>query len=117
MKNSLFTRISAGVLAFAALVAFAMPLPSLAQTVPEQTHGVVAKKKKKPASSARAMTSTPSEASKTSDAQQAQNPLSPIYSIPNQNNTNGSVVPFTVRKTSFSSSRSFRLSSRRNGIW
>jgi hypothetical protein len=108
-EYSLRTRIWAAALGTAAVIALATPssassaqltlqTSSSAQLAPEKAHSAVAKKKKKPAPtpdpapSAAAMPA-PSAESGNAQANQAQNPLTPIFSIPNQNNTNGGVGP------------------------
>jgi len=70
--------------------------PSSAQSA--KTHNAVAKKNKKPAPTpvdalSVAATPAPSAASATNSAQQAQNPLTPLYSIINENDTNFGVGP------------------------
>ena len=90
----------------AAIIAVATPssaqvtpeTPSSAKAAPAKAHGTIAKRKKKtapatdPAPSA-AVTPAPSAASATNSAQQAQNPLTPLYSIINENDTNFGVGP------------------------
>ena len=71
--------------------------PSFAQTLPEKTHRAATKKKKlvstpDPAASA-AATAAPSAGSGNAQANQAQNPLTPLYSIINENDTNFAVGP------------------------
>ena len=71
---------------------------SSAQPAQAKAHNVAAKKKKKPAPTpdaapSVAATPAPSTASATNSAQQAQNPLTPLYSIINENDTNFGVGP------------------------
>jgi hypothetical protein len=100
------TRISAAALAAAAVLAFATPsfaqsaseTPSSAQPAPAKAHSSVAKKKKKPAPTpdpapSAAATPARSAGSGNSQATDAQNPLTPVYSILNQNDTNFGVGP------------------------
>ena len=90
----------------AAIVAIATPssaqltleTSSSAQPAQAKAHNVAAKKKKKPAPTpdaapSVAATPAPSTASATNSAQQAQNPLTPLYSIINENDTNFGVGP------------------------
>ena len=77
----------------------AQPSPALADSaVANKSHSAVAKKKKKPAPTpdpapSVASTPAPSTSSATNSAQQAQNPLTPLYSIINENDTNLGVGP------------------------
>ena len=112
-EHRLPKRICTTALAFASVIAFATSssaqstptksdsiitfvTPSSAQSA--KTHNAVAKKNKKPAPTpvdalSVAATPAPSTASATNSAQQAQNPLTPLYSIINENDTNFGVGP------------------------
>ena len=99
-QHSLLTRVCTAVLAFAAVIAFATA--SSGQSAPEKANSADAKKKKKPAPTARpdhsaAATSAPPATSDHDTAHEAQNPLTPLYSIINENDTNPGVGP--LRRT------------------
>lgn len=103
-EYSLPTRLWAAAMGAAAVVAFATPSSAqltleTSTAAPAKAHSAVAKKKKSPApkSDPDAATPVPSAEAGNLEANQAQNPLTPLYSIINENDTNYGVGP--LRRT------------------